>query len=289
MLNAAVAKYLRTLLILGRTSNLPTVWSNCIAGWYLGEGEDWTRLLVLCVGTTCLYLGGMFLNDAFDADFDRQHRSERPIPTGAISVGGVWLWGLGWLAAGALILMQFGRVTAILTLLLLICILIYDAVHKAMAFAPVLMAVCRFLLYLVASSVSEHGIGGLAIWGGFALAAYIIGLSFIARRESTRGAVSWWPAILLLAPIGLAMLVNTGSYLTTALQLSVLLGLWILWCLSHTFWRPNRNVGRTVAGLLAGIVLVDLVAITGAPFWLAALMLVMFSATLVFQRFIPAT
>jgi 4-hydroxybenzoate polyprenyltransferase len=231
----------------------------------------------------------MFLNDAFDADFDRQHRSERPIPTGAISVGGVWLWGLGWLAAGALILMQFGRVTAILTLLLLICILIYDAVHKAMAFAPVLMAVCRFLLYLVASSVSEHGIGGLAIWGGFALAAYIIGLSFIARRESTRGAVSWWPAILLLAPIGLAMLVNTGSYLTTALQLSVLLGLWILWCLSHTFWRPNRNVGRTVAGLLAGIVLVDLVAITGAPFWLAALMLVMFSATLVFQRFIPAT
>jgi 4-hydroxybenzoate polyprenyltransferase len=289
MLNAAVAKYLRTLRILGRTSNLPTVWSNCIAGWYLGEGEDWTRLLVLCVGTTCLYLGGMFLNDAFDADFDRQHRSERPIPTGAISVGGVWLWGLGWLAAGALILMQFGRVTAILTLLLLICILIYDAVHKAMAFAPVLMAVCRFLLYLVASSVSEHGIGGLAIWGGFALAAYIIGLSFIARRESTRGAVSWWPAILLLAPIGLAMLVNTGSYLTTALQLSVLLGLWILWCLSHTFWRPNRNVGRTVAGLLAGIVLVDLVAITGAPFWLAALMLVMFSATLVFQRFIPAT
>jgi 4-hydroxybenzoate polyprenyltransferase len=158
-----------------------------------------------------------------------------------------------------------------------------------MAIAPVLMAVCRFLLYLVASSVSEQGMGGLAIWGGFALAAYIIGLSFIARRESTRGAVSWWPAILLLAPIGLATLVNTGSYLTTALQLSVLLGLWILWCLSHTFWRPNRNVGRTVAGLLAGIVLVDLVAITGAPFWLAALMLVMFAATLVFQRFIPAT
>ncbi|HVR35812.1 MAG TPA: UbiA family prenyltransferase [Methylomirabilota bacterium] len=289
MLNAAVAKYLRTLLILGRTSNLPTVWSNCIAGWYLGAGEDWTRLLVLCVGATCLYLGGMFLNDAFDADFDRQHRSERPIPTGAISVGGVWLWGLGWLAAGALILMQFGRVTAILTLLLLICILIYDAVHKAMAFAPVLMAVCRFLLYLVASSVSEQGVGGLAIWGGFALAAYIIGLSFIARRESTRGAVSGWPAILLLAPIGLAMLVNTGSYLTTALQLSVLLGLWILWCLSHTLWRPNRNVGRTVAGLLAGIVLVDLVAITGAPLWLGMLLLVLFASTLVFQRFIPAT
>ena len=29
---------LRTLLILGRVSNLPTVWSNCLAGWLLDGG-----------------------------------------------------------------------------------------------------------------------------------------------------------------------------------------------------------------------------------------------------------
>ena len=35
---------LRTLLILGRVSNLPTVWSNCLAGWIMGaaaNSEGW--------------------------------------------------------------------------------------------------------------------------------------------------------------------------------------------------------------------------------------------------------
>ena len=70
---------LRALLVLGRVSNLPTVWSNCLAGWLLGGGGNSAlKFAALCAGTTCLYIGGMFLNDAFDADFDRQHRQERP-------------------------------------------------------------------------------------------------------------------------------------------------------------------------------------------------------------------
>src|SRR5205823_9118705 len=69
--------YWRTLLILGRVSNLPTVWSNCLAGWLLGGGGSGWMLLVVCLGTTCLFLGGMFLNDAFDVEFDRQYRMER--------------------------------------------------------------------------------------------------------------------------------------------------------------------------------------------------------------------
>src|SRR5579872_5947815 len=92
----------RTFLILGRVSNLPTVWSNCLAGWLLNGGGSWRRFALLCLGISCLYVGGMFLNDAFDSEFDAQHRPERPIPSGAISVGKVWGWGLGWLLAGLL-------------------------------------------------------------------------------------------------------------------------------------------------------------------------------------------
>ena len=51
--------YLRTLLILGRTSNLPTVWSNCLAGWILGGEGNLKNLLLLSIGATLLYLGGM--------------------------------------------------------------------------------------------------------------------------------------------------------------------------------------------------------------------------------------
>src|SRR5829696_10188827 len=91
---------LRTLLVLGRVSNVPTVCSNCLAGWLLGGGGDWRRFMLLCAGATLLYVGGMYLNDAFDAEFDSQHRRERPIPSGAIKLGTVWRIGIALLVAG---------------------------------------------------------------------------------------------------------------------------------------------------------------------------------------------
>src|ERR1043166_7779563 len=92
---------LRTLLVLGRISNLPTVWSNCLAGWWLGGGGNIQKLPFLFGGATFLFIGGMYLNDAFDVEFDQLHRAERPIPSGAISAGAVWRWGWTWLALGA--------------------------------------------------------------------------------------------------------------------------------------------------------------------------------------------
>src|SRR5438477_2617411 len=124
---------LRTLLILGRVSNLPTVWSNCLAGWLLGGGGQLRRLAVLCAGATFLYVGGMYLNDAFDAQFDQQHRPERPIPSGAIRAAAVWKWGLSWLVIGLVGLSFLGKVTAVMAALLAISILIYDAIHKIFA------------------------------------------------------------------------------------------------------------------------------------------------------------
>src|SRR4051794_6226316 len=100
---------LRTLLVLGRVSNLPTVWSNCLAGWWLGGGGKWSLLAWTCVGTSLLYVAGMFLNDAFDADFDRQHRSSRPIPSGAITLQEAWSWGLALMVLGILSLCWMGK------------------------------------------------------------------------------------------------------------------------------------------------------------------------------------
>src|SRR3989475_11541844 len=127
-------RYLRTLLILGRASNLPTVWSNCLAGWLLGGGGEPWRLALLCLGATCLYLGGMYLNDAFDAQFDQQHRPERPIPSGTITAAAVWKLGLTWLLGGWIVLATIGPVTAGLAALLALNILLYDALHKMFAF-----------------------------------------------------------------------------------------------------------------------------------------------------------
>src|SRR5208282_3013153 len=94
----------RTLLVLGRVSNLPTVWSNCLAGWWLSGGGNFKSLPWLLGGSSFLYVGGMYLNDAFDVDFDRQRRAERPIPSGQIGRNTVWKLGGAWLALGIILL-----------------------------------------------------------------------------------------------------------------------------------------------------------------------------------------
>jgi 4-hydroxybenzoate polyprenyltransferase len=280
---------LRTLLVLARASNLPTVWSNCLAGWWLGGHANSNKLPLLFAGATLLYIGGMYLNDAFDVEFDRQHRKERSIPSGAISLGAVWKLGLLWLAAGLACLFCIGKLTGELGIILLICILLYDAIHKVITFSPVFMGACRFFLYLVAASVASNLVGGWTIWCGLALAAYIMGLSFLARRESARGPVQYVPLLFLATPLVLAFFLNGAPYRKNASVLALVLGLWIVRCLRPALSSTNRQIGRAVAGLLAGIVFVDWLAVADAPRNLAFVFLGLFGTALLFQRFVPAT
>jgi 4-hydroxybenzoate polyprenyltransferase len=281
---------LRTLLVLGRVSNLPTVWSNCAAGWLLSGGGFWADLALMAFAASNLYLGGMFLNDAFDAQFDQQHRPERPIPTGAIPVSEVWGWGFGWLTAGVACLFFFSAKTITVALLLAATILLYDAVHKLLALAPLLMAFCRFLLILLTASAAEHGITGISLWSGLALASYIVGLSYLARKESGSATVRYWPCALLGVPLFLAYIVNRGaSSHGSALLLGVMLAFWILRCLRFTLWSKQRNIGRTVSGLLAAIPLVDLLSVWEGSVEVAFIFVGLFVFSLALQRFVPAT
>jgi hypothetical protein len=85
------------------------------------------------------------------------------------------------------------------------------------------------------------------------------------------------------------MVVNHGEYVMRGFFLSVILVLWIMHCLRFTFWSPQRNIGRSVSGLLAGIVLVDWLAIGGGGLILGPVFAGLFVLALLFQRFIPAT
>ncbi len=280
---------LRTLLVLGRVSNLPTVWSNCLAGWLLGGGGVWSRFVWLALGATLVYVGGMFLNDAFDAAFDTEHRCERPIPSGAISRNAVWLWSVALLAGGTGILGWLGREPAILAVQLLVCIVLYDAFHKSLDWSPVLMASCRFFLLLTAAATGARGVEGLALWSATALGSYIIGLSYLARRESAPGLIRFWPLVFLAAPLVLAFVVNDGYFGEKALLASAIVALWVLRCLRPTFWQSPPDIGKSVSGLLAGICLVDLLAVPNQPPQVSAGFLVCFVLALLLQRFVPAT
>jgi 4-hydroxybenzoate polyprenyltransferase len=271
-------------------SNLPTVWSNCLAGWWLSGGGNFWKLPLLLLGISSLYVGGMFLNDAVDADFDRQRRASRPIPSGQISLDTVWTFGWAWLVLGILLLICCGKIAGALAVVLAICILIYDVAHKAITASPWLMGLCRFWVYVIAGTTAANGLNGNSIWCGVVLAFYIVGLSCVARRESFRGPIPYWPLLLLAAPIFLAMLMNAGDSRKAAMFVTFILVLWVARCVRTIFQPGEVNVGRVVSGLLTGIIFTDWLAVAPqCPRELSAIFLILFGATLWLQRFVPAT
>ena len=150
----------RTLLILGRVSNLPTVWSDCLAGWWLGGGGNYLKLPLLLCGVSLLYTGGMFLNDAFDEEFDRLRRPERPIPSGKIPADQVWRYGFGQLLAGMVLLLGCGKLAGMAAVVLALFIVLYDFTHKFLTASPWLMGACRFWVYVIAGATGLEGLNG---------------------------------------------------------------------------------------------------------------------------------
>ena len=68
----------KTLLRLGRVSNLPTVWTNVLAATVLAGGA-WqnARTALVLVAMSLFYVGGMYLNDYFDRAIDARGRYRR--------------------------------------------------------------------------------------------------------------------------------------------------------------------------------------------------------------------
>ncbi len=285
------APQLRTLLILGRVSNLPTVWSNCVAGWWLGGGGNLWKLPFLFFAVSLLYTGGMFLNDAFDEGFDRQRRAERPIPSGKISARLVWQLGFAQLALGLLLLLVCGKTAVVAGVWLVFFILLYDFTHKFFTASPWLMGACRFWVYVIAGAMGAGGLNGFVIFCGLAMALYVVGLSYVAKRESFRGVIPHWPLLLLIAPIVLALLLNVGPFRPAAIWISVVVLLWLARSLRTTFFGGERNIGWLVTNLLAGITFVDWLAVapTLPPVSSALVFFALFGLTKWFQKFIPAT
>ena len=116
------------------------------------------------------------------------------------------------LVLGALSLVWFGPITGGLGLALVVGIVLYNTVHKLVSFAPLLMGISRFFLYVIAASAADKAVTGWSIWGGLALAAYVAGLRYFAHEEGKVGLPSWWPVCLLSVPVVLALIMDAGTY-----------------------------------------------------------------------------
>jgi 4-hydroxybenzoate polyprenyltransferase len=284
-------------LRLGRVSNLPTVWSNTLTGIVLAGGALGSPATVpLLLALSLFYVGGMYLNDAFDARIDAIERPERPIPSGAVSQRAVFAAGFAMLAGGVLLLlwMGYGRAggtgpwPALAGLALAGAIVLYDWYHKDNPLSPALMGLCRVLVYLAAGVAVAHPLPG-ALWlAALLLLCYLIGLTYVAKQENLGEVRNLWPLLFLAAPLLYALLQAPTS--PTGVVMFVLFAAWVgvaLWFLRR---RGPGDVPRAVVSLIAGIALLDavLIAAAGAP-GIAWLAVAAFALTLALQRLVPGT
>ena len=289
----------KAILILGRISNLPTVWSNCLAAYILSEGGfsgtvEIEKFILLNLGATFLYLGGMFLNDSFDANFDRKYRLDRPIPSGIVSLNLVVFLGTVFMLIGLFCVIWINTFALVFVLCLAVSIVWYNYVHKDITWSPLIMGFCRLFLYLLAGAISFNSVDISVLIGGVILWGYIVGLSNIAKYEVTGGRINSWPCWFLFLPIVYTFILLIFFSLDFSVSLGLIFSLiiylfWILRSLLYSFNSKSPNYGKTVSGLLAGIVLFDLVLITlnGSQFFI--IFILFFALSLLFQRYIPAT
>ncbi|WP_434620953.1 UbiA family prenyltransferase [Azospirillum sp. B2RO_4] len=291
----------RAALILGRVSNLPTVLSNAMAGIALagvgtldgmagaGFGGDIARAAIVLA---LFYVGGMYLNDAFDAKIDARERPGRPIPRGDASLGAVFAAGLILIALGIALAALSGVEAGLCGGLLAGAILLYDALHKRTAAAPAIMGLCRLLSYVTAAAIA--GGGALAPWmllGAGGLFCHVVGLTFAARQEAYDRLDNAWPLAVLAVPLAGAAWAALGS--PAALVLWAALAAATGWAVHRLFRRAPGDVPRAVAVLIATIALYDAVLIAAAGSGAAAPLVLSaalcFPLTLALQRVIPGT
>ena len=278
-----------TALRLGRVSNLPTVLTNAIAGGVLSGGSlSASGWAVLLIGLSLLYVAGMYLNDAFDAEVDAVERSGRPIPRGEATRSMVFAVGFAMLALGIACLWLLGGGAGGAGIVLASAIVLYDWLHKKTALAPSLMALCRWLIYPTAALAAYGALSPSLLRGATGLFCYIAGLTYAAKQEAFDRVERLWPLAVMIVPF----LVSLAAAATApqALPLVALFALWTAGCLFLLWRRRIGDVGRAVSLLLAGISLYDAVLVSAAGFaGLSILCAAAVLLTVIAQRYVPGT
>jgi 4-hydroxybenzoate polyprenyltransferase len=218
----------RAYLLLSRISNLPTVWTNVLAAFVLA-GASLGSLPVALMAASLFYIGGMFLNDAFDATFDAQARADRPIPNGDVSRQEVFAVGAGLLVGGELLLALLPHPAPAMLwgIGLAMAIVFYDYRHKGTSYGPVIMGACRALVYCVAAAGAIGAVTVPVAIAAMVMWAYIVALTVVAKTAGKGSLVPWLLAGICIVDaitigaagsLQLAAAAAAGFVLTLALQ-----------------------------------------------------------------------
>lgn len=254
------------ILATGRISNLPTVWCNVLVAFllvqiaYLHDVDVYASAFSLplfiatCIAASCLYVGGCFLGDAVDVEFDKKHKPERPIPSGVLSRSSIYTAAVTLLIAGSVIPTAYLNLRgdsldiSVLphTIAITGAIIIYSLWHKRSPWIGLpFIGACRFFLIIWAAAVAhtfgpelssadfvplyssdesyyfiatEEGLPIGVILYAFAVGIFTISFASVARSESSPKPITWRKAliaVMLLLPF-LSIAPSIVEYIETS-------------------------------------------------------------------------
>lgn len=169
-----------------RVSNLPTVWTNVLAALVLtGTLFSFSDLLTLSISMSLFYSGGMCLNDIFDEAIDRIKRPSRPIPSGRVLIKGAYALTIVLFAIALFLLLLLPHPKALYAGIFLFAMIItYDKFHKDHPLSVILMAACRFMVFVIASIAVSGTVGKFVAMAGAFQFVYVLMISIAARHEN---------------------------------------------------------------------------------------------------------
>lgn len=291
---------------------LPTVFtalSNILCGFLIthrtpqirvAELTSQKELWLLLLSTSGLYLGGMVLNDVFDAKLDAVERPERPIPSGRISLRAAAVFGSLLMLAGVLAAALAGTPSVVVAALIVPCVLVYNGFLKSTIAAPLGMGTCRFLnLMLGASAVADWNTlwQALPVTIAAALGIYVVGVTVFARNEAGQSN----PALLVCGMILLISGICLDAWAITQFGISenaasgsrmalLILSLNLLMRAAAAIPSGSaRRIQKTVGLMLLCIIFLDAIMVFAmtADAKLAALVIMLVAPASLLRRIIP--
>jgi 4-hydroxybenzoate polyprenyltransferase len=255
---------MRPYLELLRPANVVTALADVLAGFAVGGLVHPGALPWLLGATSCLYAGGVVLNDVFDRKIDAVERPERPVPSGRVPAGKAsWLGG-ALLAAGPVLAVPVSAEAVLVAAGLAGSVVLYDAWGKRQpAVGPLNMGLCRALnlglgMSAAGGALAGHWPLGLVPW------TYIAAVTVVSRGEVLGGSRGVGTLALgLLTAVLLALFWVSAHGPASSLPPLVLTG-WLAWRVLPPFWEARRHprpraIRRAVRTGVLSLVLLDAV------------------------------
>jgi 4-hydroxybenzoate polyprenyltransferase len=173
-------------IMMGFSVTLPAIYFMSEGGWsfYVENSGD---LLWLILATSCLYAGGVVLNDVFDANLDKIERPERPIPSGKISRAIAAQFGFILLLSGMLAAFNVNDTSGFLAMAIGGLAVLYDSFSKRSAIlGPINMGACRGVNLMLGMSAVPEVLYNFWFLGFIPL-LYIAAITIISRGEVNGG------------------------------------------------------------------------------------------------------